>query len=46
VADPEQQDAETEMMRTFNRKLHEDNRVTLAMATMGDGLTLACKVAR
>ena len=43
VADPQEQDADTEAMRAFNRKLHEDSRVTLAMATMGDGLTLACK---
>ncbi len=46
VADPRQQDADTETMRAFNRKLHQDDRVTLAMATMGDGLTLACKLAR
>ena len=45
VADPEQQDADTLTMRAFNRKLHQDHRVALAMATMGDGLTLACKLA-
>ncbi|MGD0869548.1 MAG: class I SAM-dependent methyltransferase [Bryobacteraceae bacterium] len=44
VADPEQQDADTLTMRAFNRKLHQDHRVALAMATMGDGLTLACKL--
>jgi caffeoyl-CoA O-methyltransferase len=44
VADPQEQDADTRTMRAFNRKLHEDGRVTLAMATMGDGLTLACKL--
>jgi caffeoyl-CoA O-methyltransferase len=46
VADPQEHDADTEAMRAFNRRLHQDNRVTLAMATMGDGLTLACKLAR
>jgi caffeoyl-CoA O-methyltransferase len=45
VADPQEHDADTEAMRAFNSKLHQDKRVTLAMATMGDGLTLACKLA-
>jgi caffeoyl-CoA O-methyltransferase len=44
VADPQEHDADTEAIRAFNRKLHEDHRVTLSMATMGDGLTLACKL--
>ena len=44
VADPQEHDADTEAIRAFNRKLHEDHRVTLSMATMGDGLSLACKL--
>jgi caffeoyl-CoA O-methyltransferase len=44
VADPAQQDAETEIMRAFNRKLHQDARIALSMATMGDGLALGCKL--
>jgi caffeoyl-CoA O-methyltransferase len=35
---------DTEIMRAFNRKLHTDDRVALSMVTMGDGLTLACKL--
>jgi hypothetical protein len=31
-------------MRAFNRKLHQDARVAISMATMGDGLMLACKL--
>jgi caffeoyl-CoA O-methyltransferase len=46
VADPRERDTDTEVMRSFNRKLHADPRVTLSMATMGDGLTLACKLGR
>jgi caffeoyl-CoA O-methyltransferase len=44
VANPAARDAETEIIRAFNRKLHEDARVAIAMATMGDGLMLACKL--
>jgi caffeoyl-CoA O-methyltransferase len=44
VADPGVRDEETETIRAFNRKLHEDARVAISMATMGDGLMLACKL--
>jgi caffeoyl-CoA O-methyltransferase len=44
VIDPNVHDSDTEAIRAFNRKLHADQRVALSMATMGDGLTLACKL--
>jgi len=44
VIDPSDQDPDTEAIRAFNLKLHADERVALSMATMGDGLTLACKL--
>jgi caffeoyl-CoA O-methyltransferase len=44
VADPGARDADTEIIRAFNRKLREDARVAISMATMGDGLMLACKL--
>ena len=44
VIDPNDHDADTESIRAFNRKVHADSRVALSMATMGDGLTLACKL--
>ena len=44
VIDPNDHDSDTEAIRAFNRKLHADPRVALSMATMGDGLTLACKL--
>jgi len=44
VINPEDQDPETEAIRAFNRKLHADERIALSMATMGDGLALACKL--
>ena len=37
-------DAETEAIRAFNRKLQADERVTLSLVPLGDGLTLACKL--
>ncbi|HTS24367.1 MAG TPA: class I SAM-dependent methyltransferase [Bryobacteraceae bacterium] len=44
VIDPKNHDKDTEAIRDFNRKVHVDSRVAISMATMGDGLTLACKL--
>jgi caffeoyl-CoA O-methyltransferase len=44
VIDPANSDPDTEAIRAFNRKLHDDPRIALTMATIGDGLTLACKL--
>jgi len=44
VIDPTVTDTDTEAIRAFNRKLHADTRVAISMATMGDGLALACKL--
>jgi caffeoyl-CoA O-methyltransferase len=44
VIDPAKTDAETEAIRAFNRKLQADQRVTLSLVPLGDGLTLACKL--
>ncbi|MBZ5576572.1 MAG: class I SAM-dependent methyltransferase [Acidobacteriia bacterium] len=44
VIDPSVRDPDTEAIRAFNRKLHGDARVALSLATMGDGLMLACKL--
>ena len=44
LLDPDNDTADTKAMRAFNRKLHTDERVALSMVTMGDGLTLACKL--
>jgi len=44
VIDAGAQDADTRAIRDFNRKLHTDERVCLSMVTLGDGLTLACKL--
>jgi caffeoyl-CoA O-methyltransferase len=41
--DPSQTDEETEAIRRFNRKLHADERVSISMLPIGDGLTLARK---
>jgi caffeoyl-CoA O-methyltransferase len=44
VIDPQDHTVDTEAIRTFNEKLHADHRVALSMLTIGDGLTLACKL--
>lgn len=43
VADPEIQDNQTDKIRAFNRKLHQDSRITLSLVPIADGLTLAIK---
>jgi predicted O-methyltransferase YrrM len=44
VVNPAKTDGETEAIRAFNRKLQADERVTLSLVPLGDGLTLACKL--
>ena len=44
VIDASKTDADTEAIRAFNRKLHTDERVSLSLVPLGDGLTLACKL--
>lgn len=43
VADPQIQDNRTKRMRAFNQKLQQDQRVTLSLIPIADGLTLARK---
>lgn len=43
VADPEVVDNITEAIRAFNQKLSQDQRVTLNLVPIADGLTLALK---
>jgi predicted O-methyltransferase YrrM len=43
VIDPEAQDEDTVALRALNQKIHGDQRVTVSMVPIGDGLTLARK---
>jgi predicted O-methyltransferase YrrM len=43
VIDRRDRSADTRAVRAFNRKLHRDQRVELAMVPIGDGLTLALR---
>ncbi len=43
VADPENQTAETNAIRAFNKMAHEDDRVDICMLPVGDGLSLIRK---
>ena len=43
VADPKRRDADTRAIRAFNDKLHRDERVSVSLLSLGDGVTLALK---
>jgi caffeoyl-CoA O-methyltransferase len=43
VIDDSIQDADTRAIRALNEKLHRDERVSLSLLPVGDGMTLACK---
>jgi caffeoyl-CoA O-methyltransferase len=43
VADPQVHDNSTQALRALNEKLHHDERVTLSLVPIADGLTLALK---
>lgn len=43
VADPAVTDNRTEILRQFNQRLYEDDRVVLSLVPIADGLTLALK---
>ncbi len=44
VADPANPDTDAAAIRAFNRRVREDTRVATSLATLGDGLMLACKL--
>ncbi|MEH2052124.1 class I SAM-dependent methyltransferase [Nostoc sp.] len=43
VADEQNQDESTQALRALNKKLHHDERVTISLVPIADGLTLAIK---
>jgi len=44
VADPRVTDTDTEAIRALNQRIHRDERVTMSMVPIGDGLTLVRKL--
>jgi len=44
VVDKDDHSPDTEAIRAFNRKVLEDPRVAMSLVTLGDGLTVACKL--
>ncbi len=43
VADPNANDENTKALKALNAKIHDDDRVDMALATIGDGVMLARK---
>lgn len=43
VAEPESQERNTQMIRALNQKLHHDQRISLSLVPIADGLSLALK---
>jgi O-methyltransferase len=43
IADPADHDEDTEALRELNIKLHQDERISICLVPIGDGLTLARK---
>jgi predicted O-methyltransferase YrrM len=43
VADPADHERQTQVLRTLNTKLHRDERISLSLLPLGDGLTVARK---
>ena len=43
VADPDKTSPDTEALRALARKIHDDKRVDMALATIGDGLSVVVK---
>lgn len=43
VADPTVADSRTEILRQFNQRLYQDDRIVLSLVPIADGLTLALK---
>ncbi|GAC1464793.1 MAG: class I SAM-dependent methyltransferase [Chamaesiphon sp.] len=44
VADPQVKDKDTQAIRDLNEKLHHDERISLSLVPIADGLTLALKL--
>jgi predicted O-methyltransferase YrrM len=44
VANYEDRDADVEGIRAFNRMVRDDSRVAMSLATVGDGMMVACKL--